>query len=318
MQSHAQNNLIPVGNFEDYIHCPSSVQFGNLMTYCLPYWNSPNIGSPDYFNYCGTNEWWLPTHNVFGGQEPLSGDAFIGIYCFTQNEPQGREYIQVQLTQPIEAGVRYQVGFHVSLADMSLYAISSLGAYLSTEPPTSNEYWVMEVEPQIQNPAGNIIADTSGWVLITDTFISRHGGGEQWLTIGNFNYAADSDTFRHQPIHPDMGNFFHSYYYIDDVSVVALDSVPDGIDERAGLSISVYPNPTTSTTTITWQRQTQAKYQLQMFDAQGRRVTAPVSSTKNGEWEIDMRGMASGIYFGWLAVGDPSTSSGQGFKVVRE
>ena len=82
--------------------------------------------------------------------------------------------------------------------------------------------------------------------------------------------------------------------------------------------LTIYPNPTTSTTTITWQGQSHGSYQLQLFDAQGRQIVPPVTSKTSGEWEVDMRGLAPGIYFGRLVVGDPSTSSGQGFKVVRE
>ena len=94
--------------------------------------------------------------------------------------------------------------------------------------------------------------------------------------------------------------------------------------EDAGVEaneLKVFPNPTTSTTTITWQGQSHGSYQLQLFDAQGRQIVPPVSSTKNGEWELDMRGLAPGIYFGQLVVAEErpfGSAQGKSFKVVRE
>jgi hypothetical protein len=49
------------------------------------------------------------------------------------------------------------------------------------------------VEPQILNTHENLLTDPDVWVLITDTFSSRYGG-ERYLTIGNFNTDATSDT----------------------------------------------------------------------------------------------------------------------------
>jgi len=287
----AQSNQVPNSSFENPVACPSSAQFSNLMIVCVPNWISPNEGSPDYYNTCATNVYFNTLNNVYGGQLARSGEGYVGAYFFSLNQPEGREYIQVQLTQPIHAGIRYQVGFHVSLAELSLYAISSLGAHLSTEPLDQNDYWVIDVEPHIQNPSGNIIADTSGWVLITDTFTGRHGGGEQWLTIGNFNYAAQSDTFAFQPPNPDMGNFFFSYYYIDDVSVVALDSVPDDIAEHTALEINVWPNPATDVLHIQGQKPIES---MQLYDLRGRAVLR--QKVVSNRFSLNLNGMPPGIY----------------------
>lgn|GEM_PF-1785339 len=88
--------------------------------------------------------------------------------------------------------------------------------------------------------------------------------------------------------------------------------IEDGVQSH--LELSIHPNPTNSTTTITWQGQNQGNYQLQLYDAQGRRVAPPVTSPRNGEWQMDMRGLAPGIYFGRLEVGEEMRN----FKVVRQ
>jgi hypothetical protein len=78
--------------------------------------------------------------------------------------------------------------------------------------------------------------------------------------------------------------------------------------------VEVYPNPTTTTTTLTWSVGHHGNWQLQLYDVHGRQIAPPVLPKGEGKWEIDMSAFAKGIYFGRLAVGEEMRS----FKVVRE
>lgn len=296
-QSVAQVNLVPNGSFEHLINCPD--YYGNLVEGYVAEWSSPNDGSPDCYHVCGSEDWQVPPQIVYGKEHPLHGEGFVAMYFFSFNQPEGREYIQTRLSEPLHAGVRYKVSFYVSLAELSRYALSSIGAYLSVDQIQGNEFDVLEVEPQIQNPAGNIIADTSGWVLITDTFRTRAVGGEEWLTIGNFNYSAESDTFAFQPPNLDMGNFFHSYYYIDDVSVIALDSVPSSVAEIEELVFEVWPNPVKDALRfrVADVSEPQADAMtVRALDAMGRVVRNETLRTAQGNNTIDVSGLPRGIY----------------------
>jgi hypothetical protein len=93
-----------------------------------------------------------------------------------------------------------------------------------------------------------------------------------------------------------------------------------GLNERveAPFALIIHPNPTTSAFTIAWPSRIQNGYRLSMYDAQGRAVKPPTSLLSDGSMEVDMHSLAPGIYLGRLMVGDPSTSSGQGFKVVKQ
>jgi hypothetical protein len=77
---------------------------------------------------------------------------------------------------------------------------------------------------------------------------------------------------------------------------------------------SLYPNPTTSTTTLTWQGQTRGNYQLELYDVHGRLLLSETFPSGQGSTQIDMSAYAKGIYFGRLVVGEEMRS----FKVVRE
>lgn len=110
---YAQTNLISNGSFENPNLCPNTT-IGNLVDVCFLDWGTPGVGSPDYYSFCSAFSYYRPDGAGYGGQFPLDGDAFVGIYCFTTIEPQGREYIQVKLNEPIYAGVRYKVSFNVA------------------------------------------------------------------------------------------------------------------------------------------------------------------------------------------------------------
>ncbi len=65
-----------------------------------------------------------------------------------------------------------------------------------------------------------------------------------------------------------------SYYYIDDVSVIALDSIPNSIAEpvtELALTLTVWPNPATSLLHI---RSGMPLARLRLLDLSGRAVHA--------------------------------------------
>ncbi|MEX2379920.1 MAG: gliding motility-associated C-terminal domain-containing protein [Vicingaceae bacterium] len=66
-----------------------------------------------------------------------------------------------------------------------------------------------------------VIIDTSGWVKIEGIYLAE--GGEQYLTIGNFN--DDTNTSYH--IFNNNATIPSSYYYIDDVSLVKISNPYD-------------------------------------------------------------------------------------------
>jgi len=146
--------------------------------------------------------------------------------------------------------------------------------------------------------------------------------GEQWCGLGStFNNSINSMAVYRDTLYVSCGtevdgiqvNYLAKWLggdYVDTCVAVT------GIEDMQGSNpnVSTHPNPTTSTTTLTWQGQSQTNHQLNIYDAQGRQVAPPVTYKTNGEWELDMSGLAPGIYFGRLEVGEEMRS----FKVVRE
>jgi len=294
----AQGNLVPNPSFEEYSDCPNN---GGEWWY-TPYWNNANGSSPDYFNVCSLPDIFPPDTfprlgvplNLFGQQDANSGHAYMGLYGVQMGNSEWREYVQIELTKPLHHRVRYAVSFYVSLSESSRYAVSTLGAHLSVNAISSNDLLVLDAVPQILPDPLQPITDTIDWVLITDTMVSTHGG-ERFITIGNFFSDLESDTFFFNP-EPPLGNRF-AYYYIDDVSVIALDSVPNGIMEQAEENgFTVYPNPSNGILTIEYSLGLTDVGTAQLFDLSGRCVHHSSLIADENLTKLGLSHVSSGLY----------------------
>jgi len=232
LHSQTTGNMIYNPSFEEYLHCPVKIDALGVMSEVEAWWQ-PTLGSSDYFNTCGGRECNVP-RNKMGIQNAHSGEAYCGIYC---SQELYREYIQTELKSPMEVGKRYRVSFWVSLADKSPFAVASLGAVLTPqrlEDSTRGILMEREVasldgrseqsiatyfEPQVLNSMDNILDNTKDWVEVSGEFIAK--GGEKFLTIGNFLSFNKSSVVAMPGTNLPLPG---AYYYIDDVSVVCLDT----------------------------------------------------------------------------------------------
>ncbi|MFA6923592.1 MAG: gliding motility-associated C-terminal domain-containing protein [Bacteroidales bacterium] len=215
-------NLINNYSFEDSIKCPyaqGQVEFAK-------HWIAPvTISSPaEYYNgNCsgGLGGAFSTPNAICGYQIPKTGKAYIGFHGVahakskTNIDKDAREYIETQFIDLLKINNNYYINFYISLADKSGYAISSMGAHISdTLIHKNSDYKYFPLPTQIQNIKGKIIADTINWTKISGIYKAQ--GGEQYITIGNFNTDSLSDTLC---INPSAWLFESAYYYLDDVSV---------------------------------------------------------------------------------------------------
>ncbi len=114
----------------------------------------------------------------------------------------------------LKPGKKYCVTYYLSLADTCIYGVSSLGVYFSVDTPKYNGSGtdVLNYTPQVTNLSNNFILDKINWVPMTGEYTAV--GGEQFITIGNFN--DDANTVTQTAV---GGTQPWAYYYIDDVFV---------------------------------------------------------------------------------------------------
>ena len=112
--THGQE-LVVNGSFEDHSKCPRSVAPNKLKGIS----NVRSVASsPTYFNSCsqvvGVPQNWA------GHQTAKDGEGYMGMVLTSQNgDRTDRQYVQLELKEPLQNGHRYAVSFWVNAADGS-------------------------------------------------------------------------------------------------------------------------------------------------------------------------------------------------------
>lgn len=219
-------NLVPNPGFEEFTRCPNSFST-SPMDFGAMHWNSPNTGTPDYYNRCSISEMRVP-HNWAGVSHTHSGAGYAGIYGWSSGPSGYREYIQTQLMEPLKKGVLYKINFYYRISSYSVYAIDRVGILLSDSALAYKSDGRIAIAPTHEQ-VKSLEELTNGWQLLAFDYKAK--GGEQFIVIGNF---APDDVTRSLKIDFRIGKSWmlrsSSYYYIDDVTVEAYDpemDIPD-------------------------------------------------------------------------------------------
>lgn len=216
----AQMNLVPNSSFEKLSHKPKTV--GELFK-AAP-WVSPTAGTADLF-YKGAKDPLIATpDNQLGSQMARTGDNYAGAILFKNKDDNSREYIQVELSQELQADEVYCFDMYVSLAELSKYAIDRIGVYFSDKKISFNNWAPIAVKPHIENGEKRLLTNTDDWTLICGQYTAK--GGEKFITIGNFYPNIKTNVEKVKKPSSIKGNQTeYAYYYIDDVALYSTDSV---------------------------------------------------------------------------------------------
>ena len=214
-QGHAQN-LVPNGDFEQYDGCPS--QYAQLDS--ASYWFNPSTypgaqtGSPDYFNVCATL-WVGVPNNMIGYQTAHSGVGYAGLILWgdTAFYDNNREYLEVELSSPLEMDSCYHFSAFINLGNYSRFSTDTIAVHFSdTIIQGINNWYPIDVSPHISYDGGMLL-DTVNWTLFEGNF--KASGGESYLIIGNFNDDLNTNSMEVDPCCEPA-----AYFLIDDVSLI--------------------------------------------------------------------------------------------------
>ncbi len=206
-------NLVKNPSFEEYTKCP--IPPGTFNDFAKD-WYGFSTGQSGYYNSCTPYDFNVP-NAIHGFQLPHSGVAFTNVLAlYPTFDIDRRSYIEGFLSGNLSTDNLYCVSFFVNLSDNSSWAIKNIDLHLSDTLLDYNNgvnVYLKGIEPQIKSK--QIITDSIGWTQISDIYKAK--GGEKFVTIGNF-------LSREKTIKLNFGiaDFF-SYYFIDDVSVTALN-----------------------------------------------------------------------------------------------
>ncbi len=214
--ANAQVNLVPNPSFEDTLNCSAVAPQFYAKTW-------EQYLSCDYYNsimhiHCSFNAQTVP-NNINGFQYPHSGVAYGGFATYASFFTNYREWLQIKLTDSLQAGSSYCVSFYYSCGDNEKFATDKLGIYISSSGVNLSAPSFIQYNPQLYTTNGNILTNTTSWNQYTATFIAT--GGEKYITIGNFFNDVNTTV---AIVHPSSTRP-DAYYYIDDVSILPSDAI---------------------------------------------------------------------------------------------
>ena len=307
-------NYIPNYSFEDTttrvtpLFLPEHWDAATLegWNYFTPY----NTLTPQHFQYYSPS-------NFVGYQNAHSGSAYSGIklYSLYGNVRHfGREYMQVQLKQPLTFDSTYCFQLYISLADsMHFSSKNMLGIYFSSNAVSANHTEHLPYTPQLVVSPNTYLTDKVNWVKIDMQHQAQ--GGEEYITIGNFNDTNYIDT----TFVPGGGDQFWmqaSYYYLDDIWLSHCDSLPESL--ATGLNepllkqqFKVYPNPFVSEITVESKGKENLAFAL--FNSLGQEVEVQVQAFE-GHYQLVTDNLPTGLY--WLQINDGLRS--KMVKLIKE
>lgn len=185
-------------------------------------WETPRDCPPaDIYNAEAKKDEVLVPNNAYGGSDTQEGDSYAGIMVYEERgEIANRMFLATKLTKTLIAGKKYCVKFHFSLADLSKYGINNLGVYLSATKVKLGDIEDGKIKPQVTKKGNPILGEMGLWTAVCAEY--EADGTEKYLTIGNFAGQDEVLTQKmRRPREYTEPQIRGSYYYIDEVSVIA-------------------------------------------------------------------------------------------------
>lgn len=173
-------------------------------------WSSPTQTTPDHFSTTLDPECWAhPKQHSGGKQSTHSGQGMVGLKTYGKgNTPTfWHEYVQAELTEPLQTGVRYIAECWALRAVKSNDASNNVGLLFTDAPIATRDRLPLHITPTVNEE--KLIK--GGWHKVRGVFDAD--GTERFVIIGNF-YGDDATLHERQP-QGERG----AYYFIDDVSV---------------------------------------------------------------------------------------------------
>lgn len=239
-------NLVPNPDFDQFVICPP---YPGQVHLALP-WDSPNNKTTDFYHRCAEESTTASVPaNFLGFQQPVRGDGYLGIRSWIpviDGNPPYREYASVRLSQPLQRGHRYRTGYWISMAERSSHQSDGLGLWFSDQPLRPDSVYLPE--PDLRHPVGQIIRSVEAWHPVRRVYTA--GGGENYLTIGNFQSDEAMIRLERAP-----GERPSVYYFLDAVFVEPCPESPEPevtLDTQLcqGQSLKIVLD--TAAWTITW------------------------------------------------------------------
>ena len=196
-------NLVPNPSFE--IHKSKSRDIKNASPW-------KGVGTVDYYMKAEKQD----TSKYRGAH---TGTCFAGL----RFQAAYKEYMYVQLSEPLEANRIYHFKMFVRLLSESTVTVSQLGVYFSDDAFKFGMKF--DEEGLVDSTYKKGISGTLNWIPIQGDYHAH--GGEKFIIIGNFTPITKEDFVKRNKW--DLFGFKEAYYFVDDVSLIKKKSPNDSL-----------------------------------------------------------------------------------------
>ncbi len=201
-------NIVPNPGFEEYSAFPIGWFYtGRHFSKVQKYWFSSTQTSPDVYgpNVRVPQNW---KDKGFGNIKSPEGKSFVGIttYGCDSDKPHCKEYIEVQLKEPLVPGQNYQVSVKVAQLPNST-PVNNIGFVFSDERVLHRNEDCILLKPTVN--FNQTMSYFGKWAKLHSQFVANTAS--QYVVIGNF--YLDNQTVAL------TGKYPYAYFYLDDVVV---------------------------------------------------------------------------------------------------
>ena len=214
-------NLVPNGGFED-TNIKKLKNYGQMEEFCMDWFSASSVPADIFGEGAKGDKVGIPDNN-YGNQDAATGLCHAGFRAYSKDPKLKRNYLEVQLPQTLESDVMYCVSFDISLADKSRYAVNEIGVIISDrkiEQPNDGD---MIRNADIKHKTNKVFQYYEGWEKFCGTFVGT--GQEEFILIGGFGGRNNMDIEKiSRPQGMSGVQINHAYYFIDNVSIVAIQA----------------------------------------------------------------------------------------------
>ncbi len=186
-------------------------------------WNSGTYAQADLFSESAKGEVVSVPRNAYGTQESIDGENYAGFRAYSKDSKKTRTYVSTQLTAQMEEDKNYCISINVSLADLSKYAVNSIGVLVTkNKSQKGDNKSIIDPSFQIKTKLNKVVNEREGWMTICGTYTAK--GGEGAIVVGCFD---KDDKLKIEKMKKPSGMLgvqtLDAYYYLENVSVTEVE-----------------------------------------------------------------------------------------------
>lgn len=284
--------MVPNNSFENYTALPDS---WSQWDRCSDWTNAGGepvdvfYAGPDYFHLEGSGPVELPSVPP-ATVNPHTGSAimgFLGYHDPSVGVENIREYISVELSEPMVPGNSYEISFWITSGESGIghyYKCDGIGILLTTEAPDQEGTGYIDAEPQAKIE-GEFFSNE--WEEFT--FEVEADLAYTHMTLGNF--VSDEEISVSVAVEGPLP-FAGAYYFVDDFSV-ELSEVNSLIDEEVQSPITLYPNPATNQVKLALPTENKELANYKIYNDIGELI---INNSFKTTTTINLEELAKGIY----------------------